>query len=161
MSTLREAAQAQPAQETVAWIRVHPDGTYTDDILPEWRIEQVRRDSGGWVRLVRGDSPAPTSATVSEPMFLVHAGGDSYQSSIVPESKLDDAYLLTQWGSLDDITDAEMTEALEHFHDDDSWTHEEVTGHGKRVKFSLSLEDGWVEVVRLPAERAAEPGKGE
>lgn len=56
----------EPAQEAVAWIRVHPDGTYTDDILPEWRIEQVRRDSGGWVRLVRGDSPAPTSATVSE-----------------------------------------------------------------------------------------------
>lgn len=85
----------------------------------------------------------------AEPMYLVHAGGDAYQAEIVPESKLDDAFLLTQWGSLGDLTAEEREDALHHFHDDDAWTHTEVTGKGERLKFSLVLEDGWIEVVRL------------
>lgn len=85
-----------------------------------------------------------------EPLYLVHAGGDGYQAEIVPESKLDDAYLLTQFGSLDDIDPEQRAAALAHFHDDDEWTHEEVTGNGPRLKFGLSLEDGWIEVIRLP-----------
>jgi len=40
------------AQPVVAWILTHPDGLYSNDILPEWRIEQVRRDSGQWTRLI-------------------------------------------------------------------------------------------------------------
>jgi hypothetical protein len=86
-----------------------------------------------------------------ETMFLVHAGGDGYQASIVPESGLDKAYLLTQWCTLDPADIEAHDEALAHFHDDDAWTHEEPTGKGKRLKFSLALEDGWIEVVRLPA----------
>lgn len=86
----------------------------------------------------------------AEPMYLVHAGGDAYQAQVVPESKLDDAYLLTQWFSLEDISPEERADALEHFHDDDAWTHQNVNGTGPRMKFSLSLEDGWIEVIRLP-----------
>lgn len=85
-----------------------------------------------------------------EALYLVHAGGDAYQAEIVPESKLDKAYLLTQWCTLDPAHMEAHDEALAHFHDDDQWTHEEVTGKGRRLKFSLSLEDGWIEVVRLP-----------
>lgn len=91
------------------------------------------------------------TAVTHEPMYLVHAGGDAYQAEIVPESGLDDAYLLTQWGSLGDLTAEERADALHHFHDDDAWTHTEVTGKGERLKFSPALEDGWIEVVRLPS----------
>lgn len=90
-------------------------------------------------------------AKSAETMYLVHAGGDAYRAEIVPESKLDDAYLLTQWGSLEDISADERAEALEYFHDDDAWMHEEPNGNGKRVKFSLALEDGWIAVIRLPS----------
>ena len=54
------------------------------------------------------------------------------------------------WFSLEDISPEERADALEHFHDDDAWTHQNVNGTGPRMKFSLSLEDGWIEVIRLP-----------
>jgi hypothetical protein len=38
--------------EPVAWIRQHPDGTLTNEVLPNWMIEPVRRDSGAWLPLV-------------------------------------------------------------------------------------------------------------
>jgi hypothetical protein len=45
------AAQTAPA-EPLAWIRQHPDGTLTNEVLPNWMIEPVRRDSGAWLPLV-------------------------------------------------------------------------------------------------------------
>lgn len=46
--------QEQPDPPTpIAWVRVHPDGTYTDEYLPDRMIEQVRKDSGAWVPLFR------------------------------------------------------------------------------------------------------------
>lgn len=53
--SVEPVAEAHP----VAWIRKHPDGTYSNDILFEWTIEQVRRDSGAWVPLI----PAPPAKT--------------------------------------------------------------------------------------------------
>jgi hypothetical protein len=40
---------AQPAP--VAWIRKHPDGTLSDEMLPNWQIEAVRKQSGAWLPL--------------------------------------------------------------------------------------------------------------
>jgi hypothetical protein len=107
------------------------------------------------------DSSTPTPA---EPLFLVTAGGDGYQAEIVPASKLDDAYLLTQWGTLADIDPDQRTAALEHFHDPDEWLYMGPLRGGKdrvAVEFSISFEDGWVRVVRLPdratPSAAAEP----
>lgn len=103
-------------------------------------------------------APASQPVAPAEPMFLVCAGGDGYQSEIVPQSRLDDAYLLTQWGNLDDITPQERADALEHFHDPDEWTYlDPLRGREHRipVEFGLSLEDGWIRVVRLPPFAAA------
>jgi hypothetical protein len=103
-------------------------------------------------------APQPASSPVaaegqkavhSEPLYLVMAGGDGFQSSIVPESKLDDAYLLTQWFDLNKVSPEDRAETLEHFHEDDNWTHTDVTGNGERLEFSLHLEDGWIRVIRL------------
>lgn len=91
----------------------------------------------------------------TEPLYLVHAGGDAYQASIVPESQLDKAYLLTQWHALDPADIEWHDEALAHFHDEDAWEHAEVTGKGPRVRFYQNFEDGWVEVVRLPDAQTA------
>jgi len=44
IAIVRQMMQAEP----VAWVRVHPDGTYSNELLCEWQIEQVRRDSGAW-----------------------------------------------------------------------------------------------------------------
>ena len=43
------------AAKPVAWVRRHPDGTLTGELLLDSQIEQVRKDSGAWVPLV----PAP------------------------------------------------------------------------------------------------------
>lgn len=90
------------------------------------------------------------AVALAEPMYLVMAGGDAFESRIVPESQLDNAYLLMQWASLDDIDEQQRAGALANFHDDDSWTHEQVEGSGKRIEFSINFEDGYVKVVRLP-----------
>lgn len=135
-----------------------PDGY--EDVHPQLLIEDANINPAFEPEDVTAEIAALASkqapAEPTETMYLVHAGGDAYQAEIVPESRLDDAYLLTQWCTLEDIAADERARALEHFHDDDSWTHEEVTGHGKRVKFSVDLEDGWIEVVRLPDSRPAE-----
>jgi hypothetical protein len=99
-------------------------------------------------------NPAAAVAQPTETMFLVCAGGDGYSSEIVPESKLDDAYLRTQWCTLDSRNAEEHRAALEHFHDPDEWTYSDPLHGGKdriAVEFSISFEDGWVRVVRLPA----------
>jgi hypothetical protein len=92
---------------------------------------------------------AQQPAATSEPLYLVMAGGDGFTSAIVPESKLDDAYILTQWIDLESVTPDDRAEALEHFHDDDEWTHTGASGGGERLKFTINFEDGWVTVIRL------------
>ena len=82
-------------------------------------------------------------------MYLVMAGGDGFQSTIVPESKLDDAYLRTQWWTILPEDAEAHAEALVHFHDDGEWTHTDPSGSGERLEFSVFFEDGWVRVIRL------------
>lgn len=57
---LKAAQAAQPAEPTVkesltdqavAYIRAHPDGTYSNELLCVWQIEKVRRESGAWIAL--------------------------------------------------------------------------------------------------------------
>jgi hypothetical protein len=55
------AAPPAEAQQPVAWIRRHPDGTLTDETLPNWLIERARRESGAWVPLYAAPT-APTGA---------------------------------------------------------------------------------------------------
>ena len=42
----------------VAWIRAHPDGTLSYDLLRDDQIEQVRKDSGAWRALFTADQLA-------------------------------------------------------------------------------------------------------
>jgi hypothetical protein len=42
---------AQPQQEPVAWIRRHPNGALSNEILLHVQVEGVRRESGAWVPL--------------------------------------------------------------------------------------------------------------
>ena len=49
----------------VAWMRRHPDGTWTNEVLPNWCIEQVRKDSGAWVPLV--EAPRWREVGIDEP----------------------------------------------------------------------------------------------
>jgi hypothetical protein len=56
------ASPERPAQqEAVAWIRKHPDGTYSNELLPNWSIERVRRESGAWVPLAPIDAAPPAA----------------------------------------------------------------------------------------------------
>lgn len=46
----------------VAWIRKHPDGTLTSELLTDGQIEPVRKESGAWVPLFAAVEAAPTQA---------------------------------------------------------------------------------------------------
>ena len=53
----------QPATpEPVAWIRRHPNGSLSNEMLTHVQVEQVRRDSGAWVPLYT--HPAPSDDVV-------------------------------------------------------------------------------------------------
>lgn len=78
MSTAGPAPEADPATESrrlvalkaangsehkpVAWIRKHPDGKLTSELLPDWAIEGARKESGAWVPLFTAVKVAPTQA---------------------------------------------------------------------------------------------------
>lgn len=54
IAELRAAlAKSQPVERgaPVAWVRCHPDGTLTDELMPNSIIEVVRKYSGAWVPL--------------------------------------------------------------------------------------------------------------
>jgi len=54
VAELRAAlAKSQPVERgaPVAWVRCHPDGTLTDELMPNSIIEVVRKYSGAWVPL--------------------------------------------------------------------------------------------------------------
>lgn len=59
------ALATKAAPEPLAWIRIHPDGSYSNDLLLEWQIEQAHRDSGAWVPLAPLGAPPP--APLREP----------------------------------------------------------------------------------------------
>lgn len=70
---LRACADALDAGP-VAWVRRHPDGTLTQDILLDGHIEQVRRDSGAWSALYPLAMPAvPDDALRAENERLIEA----------------------------------------------------------------------------------------
>lgn len=140
----------------------------TDEQVLRAAIRLYQAECNGSVEVIhKRDSMLAAPAVAAEAgqgetLFLVCAGGDGYQSEIVPASRLDDAYLLTQWGSLDDIDDEQRAMALENFHDPDEWLHIDPLRGGKDrtpVEFSLSLEDGWIRVVRLPEGAATQPAQ--
>lgn len=53
IEALRTAIQQAEAKtdEPVAWIRRHPNGALSNELLIHVQVEQVRRDSGAWVPL--------------------------------------------------------------------------------------------------------------
>jgi hypothetical protein len=69
--------QLQPAAPAVPsfWVRRHPDGTLTDEVLPDSRVEQVRKDSGAWVPLHVGAAPAVPQAPACPGIQGFVAGG--------------------------------------------------------------------------------------
>jgi hypothetical protein len=58
------APTAEPATFPTAWIRQHPDGRLTEELLPNWRIENTRRESGAWIPLY---ATPPAAGLVAEP----------------------------------------------------------------------------------------------
>lgn len=53
-------------QEPVAWARKRPDGSLTDEILPNARIEVCRINSGAWAPLYANPSPEDVAALKAE-----------------------------------------------------------------------------------------------
>lgn len=58
-----QAAQPADVAQTIAWARVHPDGSFAGDLLPDSQIEDARKRSGAWVPLTRG-APADVARLV-------------------------------------------------------------------------------------------------
>ena len=56
-------------QKVIAWVRRHPDGALSSEFLADYVIEPVRKNSGAWIPLVRGDLPA-APATLSAPKLM-------------------------------------------------------------------------------------------
>ena len=50
-------AQQPVTGEPVAWIRRHPNGALSNELLIHVQVEQVRRDSGAWVPLYTHPAP--------------------------------------------------------------------------------------------------------
>lgn len=156
------AATSAPAQPSDAAIRATIAQAEADFVKSFGRIEPADRD----VFICRAALALATSAPSepAEPLFLIVAGGDNISTEIVPQSQLDEAYLLTQWSSLDPSDADQHREALEHFHDPDEWQYmDPLRGGEGRIAtiFSLNLEGDWVSVYRLPdahpAPSAAQP----
>lgn len=53
---LAAALAAAPAAEPVAWVRRHPDGTLTAELVADAAIEPIRKNSGAWVPLYAAPS---------------------------------------------------------------------------------------------------------
>ena len=87
--------------------------------------------------------------TSQEPMYFVAWGSDGHGSVIVPESKLETAYLETLWGDAADAPSDEREEALALLRDPDNWI---MDGDTKAV-WEERLEDGWCRIYRM-SERA-------
>lgn len=51
----------------VAWVRRRPDGSLTDEYLPDASIESVRKQSGAWLPMVLGDGVAGPSGGCALP----------------------------------------------------------------------------------------------
>ncbi len=60
------AALELPGAQPVAWVRRHPDGVLTAEILPHAEIEAVRRESGAWVPLCVAPQSAAEALTPDE-----------------------------------------------------------------------------------------------
>lgn len=80
-----EAVQPADVAQTVAWARIHPDGSLAGDLLLDAAIEDVRKRSGAWVPLTRG-APADVARLVEEARA-------TYAS---PESRLRAIVVLTE-----------------------------------------------------------------
>lgn len=58
-TAIQLAEAQQPATgEPVAWIRRHPNGALSNELLTHVQVEQVRRDSGAWVPLYTHPAPS-------------------------------------------------------------------------------------------------------
>ena len=58
-NAIQQAEAQQPATgEPVAWIRRHPNGALSNELLIHVQVEQVRRDSGAWVPLYTHQAPS-------------------------------------------------------------------------------------------------------
>lgn len=69
-----QAAQPPDVAQTIAWARVHPDGSFAGDLLPDSQIEDARKRSGAWVPLTRG---APADVARLAPVAVVTRYGAS------------------------------------------------------------------------------------
>lgn len=92
------------------------------------------------------------SATPEEPWYFVASGGDGFMSQLVPESKLEDAYLACLFGDAEDCPADEREDTLACLRDREEW---EIDG-STPVVFRARFEDGYINVYRLsPAAVAA------
>lgn len=83
----------------------------------------------------------------NKPHYLIVAGGDGYQTTIVPEDKLDEGYLRMVYGEKwMEAPAQERSLLLEHMHDlDMNW--ERADGIG--VRYRDNGCSGYIEVIRI------------
>ena len=82
----------------IAWARVHPDGTYTNEFLADGAIEDVRKTSGAWVPLYG----PPDEKMVAEVMDgnvtdreycawqMGYGAGVEFMAGIVPDERIEE-----------------------------------------------------------------------
>lgn len=102
--TKSAASVPAPAQAVIAWVRQHPDGTLTDEILPDATIEPVRKSSGAWL-------PLSLSAPVSAPAQQAEASLDQNELYRLQMAAISTA-AFGYWKLGDPIKDEYVTVAL-------------------------------------------------
>ena len=66
MSDKQLPTQQPVTPEPVAWIRRHPNGALSNELLIHVQVEQVRRDSGAWVPLYTHPAQSVTNDVVRD-----------------------------------------------------------------------------------------------
>ena len=95
------------ADEPVAWIRRHPNGALSNELLTHVQVEQVRRDSGAWVPLYTHPAPSVPGDVVRDAERYRFIRDADVSDDLIPDIAL---YAME---SLDEYIDAAMLAAKE------------------------------------------------
>jgi hypothetical protein len=90
---------------------------------------------------------------MTQPVYLLVAGGDNIRTTLALEDGLERAFLELHFSSIDDKDSDLHEDVLSGLRDDDSWEMAEPPpggAGGVRTRYFCNYEDGYVEVIRLP-----------
>lgn len=98
-------AQQPVTGEPVAWIRRHPNGALSNELLIHVQVEQVRRDSGAWVPLYTHPAPSAPGDVARDAERYRFIRDADVSDDLIPDIAL---YAME---SLDEYIDAAMLAA--------------------------------------------------